>query len=124
MFAASRSRFARLSRSLVSRLCALGFAVLIVLPITEPFQTVSLPELVAPVAHAGAAATPAPLVARTKDTAVSVVPSVDQTEGRLKVESRSVGEKWKSPDFQQSFVQTPVIHTEQPTDQSVGVLRL
>jgi hypothetical protein len=117
-------RFARLNRSLASRICSIGFAVLITLPITEPFQTVSLSELLMSAAHSMALAANATVVAAPRDTAVSVVPPVDQTEGRLKVESRSTAEKWQSPDFHQAIIQSGVVQTQPCADQSTPVLRL
>jgi hypothetical protein len=124
MIPESPGRLVRLNRSIVSRGCSLAFALLIVLPLTEPFQTVSLSELLASVVHAGAAAATAPIVVATKDTGVSVVPPTDQTEGRLKVESRSTAEKWKSPDCHRSIFQTPLLQNAERADQSATVLRL
>jgi len=82
--------FPALSRRRISRVCAAVFVILIVLPTTAPFQTVSFTELFGALRAAVAGCvSQVPLVSATKETAVSIVPPLDGTEGRLKNESRA-----------------------------------
>jgi hypothetical protein len=82
--------FPALSRWRVSRACAALFVILIVLPTTAPFQTVSFTELFGALrAVVAGSVSQVPLVSTTKETAVSIVPPLDGTEGRIRNESQS-----------------------------------
>jgi len=121
---------AGLNRSWLSKTCAMAFAALIVLPVTEPFQTVSLGELAGGVARAVMALSAAPLVspaidgAVTKDTAVSTIPSGDGTRWRLKAQSRSIAEIAKPANLVLTDFSQPPASASPQIDQPPLVLRM
>jgi len=89
-FPSRHQTFAALLRSLATRWCAVTFVVLIVLPTTAPFQTVTLSDLFGQRLSSSAATAPdIPLVSTSRDAAVSIVPPVDHTESRLRVDSHA-----------------------------------
>jgi hypothetical protein len=115
-----------LNRSWLVKSWAISFVILIVLPITAPFQTITLSELLAanPPENSAVDST-IPFLSCSIDSAFSVVPPVDGTEGRLKLESRSAASLLNDPDLQQA-VFSPLsapnaIRSERPP---VSVLRL
>ena len=77
----------------LSKICSIGFVLLIVSPMTAPFQTVDAGGLFGrPARQVVGSATNASLVPSAGETTVSTVPPVDGTEGRLKLESRSASD--------------------------------
>lgn len=76
----------------LSRLCAVWYIVLIALPFTAPSQTIDLADFLS--GHSGRhgvqfAATPA-LASLLADTDLSLIPALETTAARLKLDSRSV----------------------------------
>lgn len=91
---------ARVNRCWLSKAWSIGFAVLIVLPVTAPFQTVGLADLL--FGHAGSVVrmlSNVRLSSGANDSAFSTVPVFDGTEGRLKLQSQTANEIWKCCDF-------------------------
>ena len=88
----------RLIQSRLSKVLAICFVLLIVSPVTAPFQTVSFGELLfGTIWHQSAqvASASAPvLVSSSTDTAVSILPSLDGTTGRMRLESQSATDTW------------------------------
>jgi len=83
------TRFTEWHRCWASRWCAVVYTALIVLPVTQPFQVVTIADLFGATSHQGTVSLTASLgVARTDDTAVSTVPSGDNVDGLLRFEAR------------------------------------
>jgi hypothetical protein len=101
------------------------FVVLIVLPITAPFQTVRLVELLRgnTQRRVGVDANVS-FVSSFQDTAFSTVPLLDGTEGRLKLESRSVNETWNGPHFRLVVLPHWCMPLAARGEQAVTILRL
>ena len=63
------------------------------LPTTAPFQAVSFSDLFGHVRAMTGAVSQLPVVSTTRETAVSIVPPLDRTQGRLKLER---AERWNT----------------------------
>ena len=121
---------AGLNRSWLSKTCAIAFAALIVLPVTEPFQTVSLGELAGGVARAVMVLSAVPLVSSAidvgvaNDTAVSTIPSGDGARWRLEAHSRSIAEIAKPANIVLMDLSQPPASASPQIDQPPLVLRM
>jgi hypothetical protein len=88
-----------LIRSRLSKVLSICFVLLIVSPVTAPFQTVSFAEFLVRTigqqsAQLGSASNPV-LVASSTDTAVAILRSLDSSIGRLKLASRAATDTWR-----------------------------
>jgi hypothetical protein len=94
----SDGMYPTLSQSRPSTVWSICFVLLIVSPVTAPFQTVSFAELlVRTIGHQSAqfaSASGPVLVSSSTDTAVAILRSRDGSVGRVKLESRSATDTW------------------------------
>jgi len=119
-----------LNRSWLSKAWSLAFAALIILPVTEPFQTVSLGELACGFGHGVVVLSRVPLTSwaveagTSRDTAVSTVPPADGTRSRLKAQAGSVTENVNSLNVNLTDLPRPPATAPQQIDRPPLVLRL
>jgi hypothetical protein len=118
--------FPVLSGCWLSKACSIGFVVLIALPVTAPFQTVGVSELLGGNAHQRARfeSFGVLLASSPDDTACSTIPPLDGTEVRLKLGSRSVNEIGEFASFHLRPLAQSVAPTGLVSGQPVTVLRL
>lgn len=98
--------------------------MLIVLPTTAPFQTVTLAELFGVTIHAAPVTeSDMTVTSVTRGTEVSTLPATDGAEGRIEVESRSPNTiAWR--DSRQNLFEEPHVFIIPPVTQATPILRI
>jgi len=104
---------------------SVSFVVLIVLPTTAPFQSVSFRELLGCRTHRGVESAPnVSFGDAVRGTAVSTIPASENSEGRLRGASQAIDPRADATSPRWTALPVPAVVIEAGPSQRPAVLRL